>query len=502
MKLRTRLVLSSVLAIVATVAALAIYDGVARRRAARSLLIEIAAEHLATQREACEAEPGGWGGEWVGPRGHRGPPAGRHRPPPGKHEPPPHDHAPDEPRPRPLRAWAYDGELRAHAADAPALLPAWLDAMDDDGIAALPLSWRNDDVAAVLRTPWADGPCRYVLVQGSTGSWGAVLPSGRVWLLPAVVVLAAVMMVAGPMIRRIRQLTRAVERSASSAYDLSIPALGSDEVAELGRAFDRAARRVRDELEQRMRSETALREFLANTTHDLMIPLTVLQGHLAALRDRVAAGQLPEADMLRSAMNEAHYMGALVHNLGAVARLDGAAPSLQRTRVDLRDVVSRVRARHRPIAREAGVELADAVPAEAVLVDVDVTLIEQAVSNVVYNAVRYNHRGGHVAIVLERVGDDRFALHVVDDGPGIAPEQLARVRERGVRGDDARTRAPQGQGLGLPIALRVAQLHGLSLEFSAVDGGGLEVVLAGDRCRPQTDHAPRSEASSSSARLS
>ena len=66
MKLRTRLVLSSVLAIVATVAALAIYDGVARRRAARSLLIEIAAEHLATQREACVAEPGGWGGEWVG----------------------------------------------------------------------------------------------------------------------------------------------------------------------------------------------------------------------------------------------------------------------------------------------------------------------------------------------------------------------------------------------------------------------------------------------------
>ncbi|XYI02045.1 ATP-binding protein [Sorangium sp. So ce1128] len=134
-------------------------------------------------------------------------------------------------------------------------------------------------------------------------------------------------------------------------------------------------------------------------------------------------------------MDEAHYMASLVHNIATVARLDAAETALQRNDVDLNALVLQDIGRHRPIARQAGVAIESAVPPEPVIVQADVTLIEQAVSNVAYNAVRYNRSGGHVTVILEPIPPDRFSLRVLDDGPGIDPGALSRLVERGARAD-------------------------------------------------------------------
>lgn len=477
MKLRTKLVLLCVIAIAATLGALAIYDAIARHRAASELMIDIVQQHLDGARERCEADPARWGDRLPSSRGPGGPPPGHDakRPPPPDRGPPPDS---NRRRPRPLEMWAYDASFRSASADAPTLPGALTEAIADTDVVASDVAWRGDEVAALVRTPWGAGPCAYVFARGSTGDWGAVLPPGRLWLLPSVIVLGAALLVAGPLVRRIRRLTREVEQSASAGYTLGVDERGADEVGELSRAFATASRRIRAELDDRERRERALREFLANTTHDLMIPLTVLQGHLAALRD-CAAGP----DAVRSAMNEAHYMASLVHNLGAAAKLDVADAVVHRAPVDLREVVGRVAARHRPIAREAGITLDEAVPDAPVLADADVTLVEQAISNLTYNAVRYNHRGGHVAVIVEVAPPGRFCVRVIDDGPGIAEADLARVLARGGRSDAARSRAPEGLGLGLHIALGVAALHGFTLELGAAEGGGLEACLRGP-CRP------------------
>jgi len=325
--------------------------------------------------------------------------------------------------------------------------------------------------------PWDTGPCALVLAQGSTvpGFLGAVLPPTRIWLAPLVALFAAVLLAIGPIVARIRRLTEAVRRAASDGYTSPVPASGSDEIGELARAFDAAGREVRAQLAAKDRREAALREFLANTTHDVMIPLTVLQGHLSEL----LAGAGVDRAALVAAMSEAHYIAALVHNLAITARIDADAPRLHRGPVALDALVERVLARHRPIARRLQVELDGAVPEQPLNVHADVTLLEQAVSNVVYNAIRHNRAGGHVAVLLERRVGDRFRLRVVDDGPGVPADQLARLAERGYRSDAARTRAPDGQGLGLHIAARVAGLHDMALEFTAPAGGGLQVDFSG-----------------------
>lgn len=488
MKLRTRLAIATVGVTVPLVVLLMWRDGVARHRAAEAVLADLTTRRMQNpdERARCEADPIAWGAARRGP-----PPGARDELPRPPRRPPPPMFGP---RGAPPVYHAYDEHLVSANPAAPRLSPSLTRVFDDRMVHVLERSWYSEDVDVLVRTPWGVGPCAYVLVHGTTppGFIGATLPASRVWILPALAVFIAVLIAVGPVIRRIRRLTAAVKRSAAQGFTGEVPAAGNDEVGELARAFDAASRAVREQLAGKDRREQALRDFLANTTHDVMIPLTVLQGHLAVLREAHAAGRAPDPMVLTAAMDEAHYIGALLHNLAVAAKLDSGTPALLEGPVDLNALVARVVNRHAPIARQRAIALEHAVPEQPLATKADVTLLEQAVSNVVYNAIRHNRTGGHVALILEPRADERFRVRVIDDGPGIPAEQLERVAQRGERGDAARTRAPDGQGLGLDIAHRVARLHGHDLHFAASEFGGLQVDLEGPTLDDAVDVSDRS----------
>lgn len=508
MKLRLRLVLAVVAAAVAMIAALQLIDLSRRREEGAGRLIANLDRLLADagEQSRCEASPAAWG-----PPGGSEPPMvpviviGRVRPPRRAYgrELPPAPGSGDRPLPlgasdreipppaplldpmlRPIELYVLDAELRAARPDGPALDRAMRSELAEVDAVALPARWWSDGVAVVVQTPWRSGPCAYVYARGHVR-----LLAGRgrpLWLLPLAGVMCAVLITIGPVVRRIRRLTDAVAASAATGFVAEIPVEGGDEIAELARSFAGASRAVRAQLSATEQREAALRDFLANTTHDVMIPLTVLQVHLAAMQADEQAGKPRTAATgatLTSAMDEAHYLGALLQNLAAVARLDSGAWQPAIGAVDMNALVHRVVSRHQAIARRLEVAVEFAVPDEPLTVAGDITLLEQAVSNVVYNAVRHNRAGGHVAVVLEAAAGDRFSLRVVDDGPGVAADELARLVERGFRSNAARTRSPDGLGLGLHIALRVAELHRLELRFGASEYGGLQVDLDGPRAR-------------------
>jgi signal transduction histidine kinase len=482
MRLRLRLAVTTLAVTVPMIAALVWLDARGRHAAAAERLSEVALDHLARpgERERCEHAPATWGGRPLAPP--EGGPPGSHRPDPG--HPRPRRGGPGVAGVAPPVLYAYGPDRRSANPRAPAMPAELADRIADRAVAIREGAWLGAQVETVVRTPWPDGPCAFVLARGTTvpGWIGAILPASELWLLPTAMVIAAVLLGVGPVVRRLRHLTDEVRRSAALGFTSAVTVSGRDEIAELGRAFDAASQAVRTQLAEKDRREQALRSFLANTTHDVMIPLTVLQAHLATLQetagdDDVGSGR---RTALVGAMDEAHYIASLVHNLGAAAKLDAGEPGLQRGRVDLGALIGRVIARHRPIARPLQIELESAVPEPALHADADVTLLEQAVSNVVYNAVRHNRPGGHVAVILEPIdGGARFRIRVVDDGPGIPAAELSRLAIRGYRGDAARSRAPEGQGLGLHIALRTAELHGMTLSLGPSEYGGLQVDLVG-----------------------
>src|SRR5262249_46042369 len=146
-------------------------------------------------------------------------------------------------------------------------------------------------------------------------------------------------------------------------------------------------------------------------------------------------------------------------------------------------LVTRVVARHRPIASSAGVALEFAVPEELVYVDGDETLLEQAASNLVHNAVRHNRAGGHVAVTLEapKLPAGAFVLSVSDDGPGLSEAERTRLSARDAPFETARSRGAERRGLGLRIVRKIVEKHGMRFELRPREGGGLVAEIGGSR---------------------
>jgi two-component system, OmpR family, sensor histidine kinase BaeS len=472
--LRRRLTLTLLLAAIPLVgAALWLRVELTRRGAEEALHEAILARMDGDGRERCEADPAGFGG-WRGRRGREG----------GEAEPGRPAGAPPEARGRgrrfrPFPLHAYDARLQPADAAIPALPEAVRRALESgDDRASMRV---RQGVLVAARMPWTEGPCAVIAgfrpePPRSDANRGLLASA----LALCAGFLVAVWVASGPVVRRIRALAHDVRRSAAARYAEPVHVSGSDEVAELAQAFNDAGAEVRAHLREVEEREAALRSFVANTTHDVMIPLTVLQGHLAHLR-RAAEGRPPDEQRVAAAAEEAHYIGSLLQNLSAAAKLEAAPGLTERHPVDLSALVERVVERHRPVATASGVALAYAVPEAPLWCEGDVTLLEQAVGNVVHNAVRHNRAGGQVAVVLDEVGADRFRLRVADDGPGVPEGDLSRLGERRFRTDTARQRHPEGLGLGLGIARDVAGRHGFALAFTANEPGGLVVELAGER---------------------
>jgi signal transduction histidine kinase len=229
---------------------------------------------------------------------------------------------------------------------------------------------------------------------------------------------------------------------------------------------------------ERVESRRAeLQRHLADVSHDLKTPISSL--HLALEQALEESHEPALRPLLSSAMNDAVYLAALTANLRLASEMrEGWSPAGQGATVDLTDVATRVVTRARFFAKQRGQTLEVAVPDDAARAGCDPLASEQALSNVIENAITHGEPGGHVAVVLETRGRS-FTLTVADDGPGIRPSELPRLGERTFRSDAARQRDPRGSGLGLAITHEVCARCGWKLTFEAEEPHGLRVTIQG-----------------------
>jgi signal transduction histidine kinase len=212
-----------------------------------------------------------------------------------------------------------------------------------------------------------------------------------------------------------------------------------------------------------------------STDEDVARPLVRLEAGLAAL----AAGGGNASDA-RALLLNAHDLAHDVENLTAASKLKTSG-ALFAASVDLNALVARVAARHAPIADAAGVALRAPQPTAAIAIDVDESLIECAVANLVDNAIRYNRRGGDVTVQLLPVPDERrFRVIVTDTGRGVSDDEFRGLTAvRRFRGDEHRTRRPGTPGLGLAVTREIADRSGLALDLKRPSAGGFETELSG-----------------------
>jgi signal transduction histidine kinase len=375
-------------------------------------------------------------------------------------------------------AFAYDGEtLVSRNPAAPPLDLALLDGppyASDVPVAVRASSWRGG--AAVMRSA-PRGPC--AIVQAT---WTPRLPASYVFAaaLPGALIAAALgfFFVVRPLTTRIARLRGAAERVGEPSTYTPAERDARDELGEVSASLDKAHARIVGDTERIEQRRLDLQRHLDDVTHDLRTPIASLQIALEQAAD--ATGDATVRDLVSSALRDAVYLGALTSNLRLASQLrEGWDPLASNPRVELSDIVSRVASRARVFARRRGIELDVAVPDGELLVRCDAVAAEQAVTNIVENAIAYGEPGGHIAVVLDREGET-FALSVEDDGPGVAPTELPRLGERTFRSDDARQRDPRGSGLGLAITNEVCTRCGWNLAFEAVEPKGLRVSIRGE----------------------
>jgi two-component system OmpR family sensor kinase len=219
-------------------------------------------------------------------------------------------------------------------------------------------------------------------------------------------------------------------------------------------------------------SFAALRRFIADASHELKTPLTVMRAGVERALTDPRTG--PEAlGPLDETLQEVRRMTELVDGLLTLARVDEGRLELHTEPTDLRAVVTEVHETGQMLGEEAGVSVLLERPDGPVVAEVDAGRIRQLLMNLVSNAVKYTPAGGTVWISLSAT-PDAATIAVRDTGIGIAPGDVGRVFDRFWRADSARSRTGErpGIGLGLSIGKWIAEAHGGSLAVTSRPGRG------------------------------
>lgn len=248
------------------------------------------------------------------------------------------------------------------------------------------------------------------------------------------------------------------------ADDLSrrIPSQGlspEDEIGQLISAFNITLGR----LEQLFNTQ---RRFLTDVGHELRTPLTVIKGNVALMR-RMECG---EEDLLESIESEADRLTRLAGDLLLLSQAESGKLPLDTRVVELDTIIFEVLQQMKVLAKDQ-IKL-KLIEIDQVLVCGDVDRLKQVLVNLVSNAVHYTPAGGEVSVGLSKLEDNALVV-IIDNGPGIAPEDLPHIFERFYRGEKSRTRSKeQGFGLGLSIAYWIVRNHGGKIEVESELGKG------------------------------
>lgn len=306
---------------------------------------------------------------------------------------------------------------------------------------------------------------------------------------PTLVTVALGLLVAGtavgallvfrPTHRRLQTLQEAARAVGSGHVGVRAPETGGDEVTALTRAFNEMAGQLEHRTQALERADHARRQLVADVSHELTTPLAAIRGYVETLSmSELPLDEATRARYLRIVGEETDRLEHIVADLLDMARLEGGGGTLSVEDVPVAQLFERVRHRHERMLQQKGLTLETSQAPELTTVRADPNRLEQALQNLVSNAVRHTPEGGRVTVSVRPV-DTGVQIVVEDTGPGIPPEHLGRVFDRFYKVDFSRTGTahPSGSGLGLSIVRAIVERHGGTITAGNVPNGGARFAI-------------------------
>jgi two-component system heavy metal sensor histidine kinase CusS len=270
-------------------------------------------------------------------------------------------------------------------------------------------------------------------------------------------------------IRPVVQMTTTARHiSSTNLHERILPDGYPVELASLAETFNQ----MLDRLEE---SFGRISRFSADIAHDLRTPVNNIRGEAEVALARARSAD-EYRDVVESCLEEAVRLSDLIGDLLFLARAESPLTHLRHERVNVAELLGGVREYYEASAADGGVSLTTRFDSEPVIAELDRTLVQRAVGNLVSNALAHTPPGG--AVILGANADfSTIRIEVSDTGVGIPAVALPKVFDRFFRVDSSRTQGSGGTGLGLSIVQSIAELHGGNVEIFSQPGKGTRVTL-------------------------
>jgi signal transduction histidine kinase len=271
---------------------------------------------------------------------------------------------------------------------------------------------------------------------------------------------------------RVRLLSHAAEHIGARDFSRRLPVVGSDEFAELAGTFNGLLGRLDTAYQQQGHLLDQQRRFVADASHELKTPLTIIQGNAS-----LTLNSAPDMETYQDSMHEiaqaAGTMSQLVQDLLLLARSDSGQLGKVPIELLVQEILERA---------INGVAWRAETPIHLHIADSTLTVLGnegelvRLFTNLLDNALRYTPGDGEINVTASRQGD-QVRITVADTGVGIAPEHLVHLGERFFRADASRSRKEGGTGLGLSICKAIVQAHRGTITFESTVGVGTTVQV-------------------------
>lgn len=327
----------------------------------------------------------------------------------------------------------------------------------------------------------------YVIVAGERyESAYSRLASDRYTELSMVVLVGAVLFLFIVMLgifyyftRPLRQLNHDIQQLKSAGFDKSeIPLTpwmpnSSNEVHQLGTAFDEMVTQINGQLTQLQQSDVQRRELLADISHDLRTPLSSLQGYIEIIANK--GDDLASSDRdkyIKTVLKNTLQLKSLIDQIFELAHLEGGQVSLSLESFNLAELLYDVIAKFNIPASAKNIEILINPASSYTQIHSDIAKLERVLSNLLENAIRHTPKNGKIVFEIKELNDRQCSLTVTDNGTGIKADELSYIFDTRYRASNAIQDESKHTGLGLAITKKLLELLKTDIKVQSKLGEG------------------------------
>ncbi|MFK7691859.1 sensor histidine kinase [Paenibacillus sp. HJGM_3] len=274
----------------------------------------------------------------------------------------------------------------------------------------------------------------------------------------------------------LERMSQAARQIAEGDWDVRLPQSAVREIAEVRDGFEVMVKGVQSSHRKQAELEEERRFIIASVAHDLRTPLFALRGYLDGLEQGIARTPDQLAKYVAVCKEKSVQLDRLVEDLFTFTKMEYLETELSEHTVGFHEIVQKSVESLEPQAQQKHISIvADYAPDDC-MIQADSHLLHRAIGNLLDNAVRHTPPHGRILVECRRE-EGRVVFTIQDSGPGFASNELKRIFEPLYRGEQSRSRATGGAGLGLTISQRIIRQHGGELAAGNHAGGG--AILSG-----------------------